>query len=45
MPARASEIRSKVDAGENKVDATPPMRAERDAISRSAIYAISLEVA
>src|SRR5207237_9614788 len=45
MPARVAEVRSKIYSRKNKIDISPLMRAERNAIRRRAVYAISVEIA
>src|SRR5438552_19012653 len=45
MPARVAEVWSKIYSRKNKIDISPLMRAERNAIRRRAVYAISVEIA
>src|SRR5205823_1499937 len=43
MPAGAAKVRPKVNSGKNQTHVVPQVSAERDAIGRSAIHAVSLE--
>src|SRR5438067_5790035 len=44
MPTGVAKIQTQIDPGEHKIDVSPAVRAECDAIGRCAIHAISLEV-